>query len=116
LSRARVSDVTRTAGRLRRPDRRLRHWPRPPGTAGGYGAAAVRARLRHRTGGIGTGGANANASALRTGAGNGMVPVAPHGTGGDGERQERERTTWLLEDEDFFVSDQKTTSPRIDRA
>ncbi|GGO18009.1 hypothetical protein GCM10010116_36310 [Microbispora rosea subsp. aerata] len=86
-------------------------WPSGAyGTGGAPGAG----------GGIGIGGAGANAAALRAGAGggggNGMFPVAPHGTGGDGERLERERTTWLLEDEDFFVSDQQTTSPRIDKA
>ncbi|MGI5161055.1 WXG100 family type VII secretion target [Microbispora sp. CA-102843] len=82
------------------------------GYGGGYGASAGSGAGS----GIGTGGTGVNTAALRAGAGNGVVPMAPHGTGGDGERQERERSTWLLEDEDVFVSDQQTTSPRIDRA
>ncbi|MEU8277441.1 WXG100 family type VII secretion target [Microbispora bryophytorum] len=86
-----------------------------PGTGygGGYGGGGYGAGGGSGAG-IGAGGVGGAAS--RAGAGNGMVPMAPHAAGGGGEHQERERTTWLLEDEDFFVSDQKTTSPRIDRA
>ncbi|WP_432930051.1 WXG100 family type VII secretion target [Microbispora sp. CA-135349] len=94
------------------------HTPQPPhtgGPAGGSGAGYGGYGAGGGAGGVGgMGGTGATAAAPR--AGNGMVPMAPHGTGGGGERQERERTTWLLEDEDFFVSDQQTTSPRIDRA
>ncbi|MBE3008824.1 hypothetical protein IL992_06430 [Microbispora sp. NEAU-D428] len=78
---------------------------------GGYGAGAG--------GGAGSGGGGVtgvNAAGLRPSAGGSMLPVAPHGAGRGEEREERERTTWLLEDEDFFMSDQPTTSPRIDRA
>lgn len=72
---------------------------------GGYGA-----------GGSGTGGVTAaNAAALRGSAGGPITPMVPHGTGKGQEDEERERSTWLLEDEDFFVSDQQTTSPRIDK-
>ncbi|XVQ87382.1 WXG100 family type VII secretion target [Microbispora siamensis] len=81
------------------------------GAGGGYGAGAG--------GGAGSGGGGVtgvNAAGLRPSAGGSMLPVAPHGAGKGEEREERERTTWLLEDEDFFMSDQPTTSPRIDRA
>ncbi|MGW5261238.1 WXG100 family type VII secretion target [Microbispora sp. NPDC004025] len=86
-----------------------------PGTGyggGGYGAGGGSGAGP----GIGAGGVGVNGAASRAAAGNGMVPMAPHGASGGGERQERERTTWLLEDEDFFVSDQQTTSARIDKA
>ncbi|MEV4294874.1 WXG100 family type VII secretion target [Microbispora rosea] len=74
---------------------------------GGYGAGA----------GGGAGGVTGvNAAGLRPSAGGSMLPVAPHSAGRGDEREERERTTWLLEDEDFFMSDQPTTSPRIDKA
>ncbi len=77
---------------------------------GGYGAGAGGGS------GSGAGGVTGvNAAGLRPSAGGSMLPVAPHGAGKGEEREERERTTWLLEDEDFFMSDQPTTSPRIDR-
>ncbi|TQS27461.1 WXG100 family type VII secretion target [Microbispora sp. KK1-11] len=81
------------------------------GAGGGYGAGAGGGA------GSGSGGVTGvNAAGLRPSAGGSMLPVAPHGAGKGEEREERERTTWLLEDEDFFMSDQPTTSPRIDRA
>ncbi|MEU6425894.1 hypothetical protein ABZ860_08320 [Microbispora sp. NPDC046973] len=81
-----------------------------PNGYGGYGAGAGGGA------GAGAGGVTGvNAAGLRPSAGGSMLPVAPHGAGRGEEREERERTTWLLEDEDFFMSDQPTTSPRIDR-
>ncbi|SEG99437.1 hypothetical protein SAMN05444920_11341 [Nonomuraea solani] len=68
-------------------------------------------------GGFGTGGpgAGVNAAGLRGGMGNGagMLPMtslagAGRGAGG-GDRDEKERTTYLLEDEDYFMSDVSTT-------
>ncbi|MFI6733799.1 hypothetical protein ACIBI9_12785 [Nonomuraea sp. NPDC050451] len=73
------------------------------------------------TGGSGFGGGagmgnGVNAAGLRgLGGGSSMVPAVPL-TGGQGsgqERQERERTTFLLEDEDLFRSDVTTTNHLI---
>ncbi|MFC5826690.1 hypothetical protein [Nonomuraea insulae] len=60
-----------------------------------------------------TGTGNA-ASALRGlgGAGSPMM-VPPGGRGNTQESQESSRTTWLLEDEDYFRSDEATTNPYL---
>ncbi|GLX04205.1 hypothetical protein [Microbispora sp. NBRC 16548] len=79
--------------------------------ANGYGGAGAGGGSGSGAGGV----TGVNAAGLRPSAGGSMLPVAPHGAGKGEEREERERTTWLLEDEDFFMSDQPTTSPRIDR-
>jgi hypothetical protein len=56
------------------------------------------------------------ARALSTSAGSAM-PFVPHGGSGTSEGdEERERSTWLLEDEDLFMSDRPVTSPLIDGA
>jgi hypothetical protein len=64
-------------------------------------------------GGTGAGG-GAGGAGIRGLGGNGMFG-APHGGGAGGgeDTQERERTTWLLEDEDVFSSDESTTSAFI---
>ncbi|MEV6031674.1 hypothetical protein AB0L65_11030 [Nonomuraea sp. NPDC052116] len=73
-------------------------------------------------GGSGAGGGafgagnGANAAGLRgLGGGSSMVPAVPlsGGQGGGQDRQERERTTFLLEDEDLFRSDVTTTNHLI---
>ncbi|WP_169950613.1 WXG100 family type VII secretion target [Microbispora sp. H11081] len=89
-----------------------------PGPGTGYGGGAY--GTGGGAGGVagpggGAGGVGVNGAASRAVANGGMIPMAPHGASGGGERQEHERGTWLLEDEDFFVSDQQTTSPRIDK-
>ncbi|MGP3911802.1 hypothetical protein [Nonomuraea sp. 10N515B] len=72
-------------------------------------------------GGGGTGPGNAmasaaNAAAAMRGMGNRspMIPmIPPAGRGGQQESQESTRTTWLLEDEDYFMSDEATTNPYL---
>ncbi|RVX47349.1 hypothetical protein EDD27_10279 [Nonomuraea polychroma] len=72
-------------------------------------------------GGGGTGPGNgmasaANAAAAMRGTGNRspMIPlIPPAGRGGQQEGQESTRTTWLLEDEDYFMSDEATTIPYL---
>lgn len=59
-------------------------------------------------------GAAAGARGLGAGA-NGMMPFMPPMAGGRGDRneEERERTTWLLEDDEIFTSDEPVTEHRI---
>ncbi|SDQ42816.1 WXG100 family type VII secretion target [Thermostaphylospora chromogena] len=69
--------------------------------------------------GLGAAGAGLGAGARGLGAGmNGTMPMAPlAGRGGrKGEEEERERTTWLLEDDEVFTSDEPVTSHRIEHA
>ncbi|MEU6713222.1 hypothetical protein ABZ897_17200 [Nonomuraea sp. NPDC046802] len=68
-------------------------------------------------GGFGNGMAGAAANALRGMGNQGMFPmIPPVGAGGQGRKGEQEestRTTWLVEDEDYFMSDETTTNPYI---
>ncbi|MEV4894216.1 hypothetical protein AB0K48_33010 [Nonomuraea sp. NPDC055795] len=61
------------------------------------------------------GAANGAMGAMRAYGGAGsMTPMLPMTAAGNkSEEEERERSTWLLEDDDVFTSDQKTTNPLI---
>ncbi|MFE0147263.1 WXG100 family type VII secretion target [Nonomuraea sp. NPDC059007] len=67
------------------------------------------------SGGMSNGNANGAMGAVRAYGGAGsMTPMMPMTSAGNkSEEEERERSTWLLEDDDVFTSDQKTTNPLI---
>ncbi|MDP9865453.1 MULTISPECIES: WXG100 family type VII secretion target [Streptosporangium] len=78
----------------------------PPGGTGGHGAGGAGADARGMSG----------ARALGAGTGS-TVPVVPHGASkADEDSEERSRSTWMLEDEDLFMSDKPVTSPFINGA
>lgn len=90
----------------------------PPG--GGIGApggagAAVGPGGFGGGGTVGGGAGNApGAGGAGAAAGRGMMPFMPMGGGGHGGgRQERERSTWLREDEDFWGPDDDVAPPVI---
>ncbi|MBB5074868.1 WXG100 family type VII secretion target [Nonomuraea endophytica] len=84
------------------------------GPATTYGNANVGNGTFSGTGG-GPGNGNGAMGAMRAYGGAGsMTPMMPMtGAGNKGDEEERERSTWLLEDDDVFSSDQKTTIPLI---
>jgi hypothetical protein len=115
-----------------RPNTSLAGFPDPtalnaPGTTGlpnaTTGIGSPYAGPNAGTGNLGVPGpANAAANAANAanavrgmgGSGSSMVPMIPHGgSGGGQEQQERTRSTWLLEDEEYFRSDEATTNPYI---
>ncbi|GAA0846689.1 hypothetical protein ACFQVD_40020 [Streptosporangium amethystogenes subsp. fukuiense] len=86
-----------------------------PGSGSGY-SASVGGGVGY--GGIGAGGdfrGAGTARALSAGTGS-MMPLVPHSGAGREDDEERERSTWLLEDEDLFMSDRPVTSPFINGA
>ncbi|SNS79461.1 hypothetical protein SAMN05216276_101675 [Streptosporangium subroseum] len=93
-----------------------------PGGAVGYGAGGGGgATSGGSAGGAGSGsGADSrgmgSARALSASTGSAMPLIPPGGTGTSEGDEERERSTWLLEDEDLFMSDRPVTSPLIDGA
>ncbi|MCG5218946.1 hypothetical protein [Streptosporangium sp. KLBMP 9127] len=59
----------------------------------------------------------AGAGARLPGSGmNGMMPFMPHAGGGGQGEEDRERSTWLLEDDDIFTSDQAVIPHRLDHS
>ncbi|WP_371783343.1 hypothetical protein [Streptosporangium subroseum] len=95
-----------------------------PGGAVGYGAGGTSGG--GGASGAGGGGAGSGSGADSRGVGTARalgastgstMPFVPHSGGGTSEGdEERERSTWLLEDEDLFMSDRPVTSPLIDGA
>lgn len=102
--------------------------PGAGGTGGGLGAGAggmgssdpfgagVGGGLSTGAGAAGSGGGLAGglggASGGRGAAGRGMMPMAPH-AGGQGDDKERERSTWLTEDEDVWNTGDDAAPPVI---
>ncbi|WP_051712933.1 hypothetical protein [Spirillospora albida] len=76
------------------------------GAGGGIGAGGPGA-------GPGLGGAGRNAAGMRGGMPMGGMPMAPGGGQGGGQNEERERNTWLTEDEDVWGADDDTAPPVI---
>ncbi|MGI5323707.1 hypothetical protein [Actinomadura nitritigenes] len=72
-------------------------------TPGGLGAAG---------GGLGAGGAAGAAGRAAAGRAGGGMPMG-HGGHGNGKEEERERTTWLSEDDDVWGADDDTAPPVI---
>ncbi|AWS46447.1 hypothetical protein DKM19_39240 [Streptosporangium sp. 'caverna'] len=94
-----------------------------PGSTVGYGVGGGSGTTSGGSGGSGGSGAGADsrgvgtARALSASTGSTM-PFVPHagGAGASEGDEERERSTWLLEDEDLFMSDRPVTSHLIDGA
>lgn len=65
--------------------------------------------------GVAAGGGAGGTALLRGPGGSGSSPfmIPPGGAGGAQERKEQERTTYLLEDEVYFMSEEPTTGPYI---
>ncbi|MFB4301401.1 hypothetical protein [Actinomadura sp. NTSP31] len=89
----------------------------PGGLGGGAGAGGGLGGFGATPGGIGAagGGLAGGAGAAGKGAGAGRMGGMPmgHGGHGGGEEEERERTTWLSEDEDVWGADDDTAPPVI---
>ncbi|GAA0225865.1 hypothetical protein GCM10009527_022850 [Actinomadura nitritigenes] len=87
----------------------------PGGLGGGAGAGGGLGGFGATPGGLGAagGGLGAAGAAGRAGAGRmGGMPMG-HGGHGNGKEEERERTTWLSEDDDVWGADDDTAPPVI---